>query len=75
MACTGFPGSSDGEESSCNVGDPSLIPGSGRSPREGNGNLLQCSYLENPMDREAWRVTVHGAEKRQITPEATEHTV
>ena len=65
MACTGFPGGSDGEKSSCNVGDPSLIPRSGRSPREGNGNSLQWSYLENPMDREAWWVTVHGVAKSQ----------
>ena len=40
--------------------DPGLIPGSGRSPREGNRNLLQYSCLENPMDRGAWQVTVHG---------------
>ena len=66
MACTGFPGGSDGEKSSCNVGDPSLIPRSGRSPREGNGNSLQWSYLENPMDREAWWVTVQGVAKSQI---------
>ena len=46
-----FPGDSDGKESACNVGDPGLIPGSGRSPGEGNGNPLQDSCLENPMDR------------------------
>ena len=40
--------------------DPVLIPGLGRSPREGNRNLLQYSCLENPMDRGAWQVTVHG---------------
>ena len=39
--------------------DMGLIPGSGRSPRRGHGNPLQCSYLENPMDRGAWRATVH----------------
>ena len=49
-----------GEESTCNAGDPSLIPGSRRSPGEGNGNPLQYSCLENPMDRGAWRATVHG---------------
>ena len=49
-----FPGGLEGQESTCNVGDPGLIPGSGRSPREGNGNPLQCSFLENPMDRGAW---------------------
>ena len=37
-----------------NAGDPGSIPGSGRSPREGNGNPLQCSYLENPMDGGPW---------------------
>ena len=47
-----FPGGSDGK--AYNVGDPGLIPGSVRSPREGNGNPLQCSCLENPMDRGAW---------------------
>ena len=46
----GFPGSSDGKASAYNVGDPGLIPGSGRSPGEGNGNSLQCSCLENAMD-------------------------
>ena len=46
-----FPGGSDGKESTCNAGDPGLIPGSGRSPGEGNGNPIQYSCLENPMDR------------------------
>ena len=49
----GFPGGSDGKASAYNVGDPGLIPGSGRSPGEGNGNPLQYSCLENPMDRGA----------------------
>ena len=54
------PGGSDGKESVCNAGDPSSIPGLGRSPGEGNGNPFQYSCLENPMDRGAWRVaTVH----------------
>ena len=44
-----FSGGSDGEESVCNAGDPGLIPGSGRSPGEGNGNPLQYSCLENPQ--------------------------
>ena len=48
-----FPGGSEGKESPCNAGEPGLIPGSGRSPREGNGNPLQYSCLENPMDRGA----------------------
>ena len=52
--CVGFPGSSDGKESAYNAGDPGSIPGSGRSPGEGNGNLLQYSCLENSMDRGAW---------------------
>ena len=62
----GFPGGSDGEESACNAGDQGSIPGSGRSPGEGNGNALQCSCLENSMDRGAWRATVHGVAKSQI---------
>ena len=59
----GFPGDSDGKESACNVGDLGLIPGLGRSPGEGTGNLLQYSCLENPMDRGAWRARVHGVIK------------
>ena len=46
-----------------NAGDPGSIPGSGRAPGEGNGNPLQCSSLENPMDRGTWRATVHGLAK------------
>ena len=49
-----MPGGSDGKVSACNVEDPGLIPGSGRSPGEGNGNQLQYSCLENPMDIGAW---------------------
>ena len=59
----GFPGGSDSKESACNEGDPGLIPGLGRSPGEGNGNPLQYSCLEHPIDREA---TVHGVAKSQI---------
>ena len=55
-----FPGGSDGKESTCNVGDPDLIPGSGGSPGGGNCNPLQYSCLENSMDSEAWQATVHG---------------
>ena len=51
---TDFPGGSDGKASVYNVGDPGSIPGSGRSPGEGNGNPLQYYCLENPMDRGAW---------------------
>ena len=53
-------GSSVSKSSACNAGDPGLIPGSGRTPREGNGNLLQYTCLKNPMDRGAWQATVHG---------------
>ena len=59
----GFPGGSDGKESACNAGDPCSIPGLGRSPGEGNGNPLQYSCLENPMDRGAWQAVVHGVAK------------
>ena len=48
-----------------NEGDVGMIPGWGRSPREGNGNLLQYSSLENPMDRGAWQATIHGVTKCQ----------
>ena len=48
-----FPGGSEVKASASNVGDLDLIPGSGRSPGEGNGNPLQYSCLENPMDGEA----------------------
>ena len=47
----GFPGGSDGKESACNAGDPGSILGSGRAPGEGNGSPLQCSCLENSMDK------------------------
>ena len=59
----GFPGGSDGKDSACNAGDLGSIPGSGRYPGEGNGNALQYSGLENPMDRGAWQATVHGVAK------------
>ena len=58
-----FPGGSDGEESAHNVEDLGSIPGSGRSPGEGNSNPLQYSCLENPMDRGTWWATVHGVVK------------
>ena len=67
-----FPGGSDGKESAFNVGDPGLIPGSGRSSGERNGNPLQYSYLENPMDRGVWRATVHAVAKSQ-TQLSNEH--
>ena len=61
----GFPSGLDSKESAHNVRDPGSIPGSGRSPGEGNGNPLQYSYLENFMDRGAWWATVHGVAKSQ----------
>ena len=54
---TGTPGGSDGEETACNTGDLGSIPGSGRSPKEGNGNPFLYSCLENSIDREAWWAT------------------
>ena len=60
-----FPGGSDGKASAYNAGDPGSIPGLGRSPGEGNGNRLQYSCLENPMDRGAWWATVHGVARSQ----------
>ena len=57
--CLDFPSGSYGKASVYNVGDLDSIPESGRSPSEGDGNLLQYSCLENPMDRGAWRATVH----------------
>ena len=62
----GFPGGSDGKESACSAGDPSLIPECRRTPGEGNGNPLQYSCLGNLMDREAWQSTVHGVTKSQM---------
>ena len=59
----GFPGGSDRKESACNIGDPGLIPGLGRSSGIGNGNPLQYSCLKNSMDRGAWQATVHGVAK------------
>ena len=56
---------SEVKASACNAGDLGSIPGSGRSPGEGNGNPLQCSCLGNPMDRGAWWATVHRVTKSQ----------
>ena len=61
----GFSSGSDGKESACNAGDLGSILGSGRSPGEANGNLLQYSCLENSMDRGGWQATVHGFSKSQ----------
>ena len=61
-----FPCSSYNKECACNAGDPGSIPGSGRSSGEGNGNPLQYSCLENPMDRGAWWATVHRVAKSRM---------
>ena len=58
-----FPGGSEVKASASNAGEPGLIPGLGRSPGEGNGNQLQYSCLENPMDGGAWWATVHRVAK------------
>ena len=63
----GFPGGWAGEESACNAGDLSLTPGLGSSPGEENGYPLQCSCLENPMDRGAWQATVQWVTESDAT--------
>ena len=60
----GFPGGSVVKNPPANAGDTGSIPGLGRSPGAGNGSPLQCSCLENAMDRGAWQATVHGVTKR-----------
>ena len=60
-----FPGGSDSKASAYNAGDLGSIPGLERSPGKGNGNLLQCSCLENPMDGGAWWAAVHHVAKSQ----------
>ena len=62
----GFSGGSVIKNLPANAGDVGLIPGLGKSPREGNGNPLQFSCLGNPMNRGAWQATVHGVSKSQI---------
>ena len=61
----GLPRWLSSKESTCQAEEAALLPGSERSPAEGNGNPLQYFCLENPMDMEAWWATVHGVEKRQ----------
>ena len=63
----GIPGGSDSKESACNAGDPGSIPGSGRSPGDGNGCPLQYSCLKNSMDRGVWQAIVHGIAKTQLS--------
>ena len=61
------PFSSDGKASACNAGDLGSIPGSGRSPGEGDGNPLQYSCLENPMDGGAWGASPRGRKESDTT--------
>ena len=63
-----FPGGSISKESACNAGDLGSIPGSGRSPGEGNSNLLWYSYLGNPTDRGAWWASVQRVKESQTRP-------
>ena len=63
----GFPGGSEVKASAWNAGDLGLIPGLGRSPGEGNGNPIQYSCLENPMEGGAWWATVHGVAESDTT--------
>ena len=63
LAVSGFPGDSGVKNPPANAGDSGLIPGSGRSPGDGNGNPLQYPCVEHPMDRRAWLATDHGVEK------------
>ena len=65
LQSTGSKNGTNGKESVCDAGDSGLISGLGRSPGEGNGNPLQYSCLENPMDRGAWQAIVHGVSKSQ----------
>ena len=62
-----FPGGSEVKASACNAGDPGSIPGPGKFPGEGNGNPLQYSCLENPMDGGAWWATIHGVAESDTT--------
>ena len=61
-----LPSGSDGKESACSTGGPGSVAGLGRFPGEGSGYPLQCSCLENFMDRGAWQATVHGVTKSRI---------
>ena len=65
----GFPSGSVVQNHPASAGDVSSIPGSGKSPGEGNGNSVQYSCLGNPMDRGAWQATVHGVTKELDTTE------
>ena len=71
----GLPRWLGGKESACQAGDYNLISGSGGYPGEGNGDPLQYSCLENPMDRGAWRVTVHGVMKESDMTEQLNNNI
>ena len=72
--CIGFPGGSEIKGSACNAGDPGSIPGSGRSPEEGNGSPLQYSGLENATDRRAWRAPARRVAELDTTAWLTLHS-
>ena len=75
LVTLGFPGGSNGKESACSAGDMGLIPGSGRSPGEGNDNPLQYSCLKNHMDRGAWWTAVQRVAESDRTEElSTAHS-
>ena len=73
MIKIGLPCSSNSKEFACDAGDQGSIPGLRRSSGEGNGNPLQCSCLENSMDRETWRVSLWGRKESDMT-EGLTHT-
>ena len=70
----GFPGGTVVKNLPANAGDSGSIPGSGRSPRGGNGNPFQYSCLENPVDRGVWWAAVHGvAKESDMTEQLSTH--